>query len=140
MTTQTHIMKTKTNSVVATGNTKAISIRQPWAWLIVRGEKDIENRTWRTNFRGRVFVHAAQKIDWKAVKELGIKKEWWPVFERLSGGIVGEVEIVDCVTSHRSVWFEGPFGFVLKNARPLEFLKMHGKLGFFDVTYQHPKT
>ena len=36
---------------------KAPSIRQPWAWLIVNGYKDIENRDWTTNFRGRVYVH-----------------------------------------------------------------------------------
>lgn len=36
----------------------ALSIRQPWAWLIVNGHKDIENRDWPTNFRGRLLVHA----------------------------------------------------------------------------------
>jgi hypothetical protein len=39
---------------------KALSIRQPWAWLIVKGYKDIENRTWATKLRGRVFVHASK--------------------------------------------------------------------------------
>ena len=38
---------------------KAITIKQPWASLIVHGIKDIENRTWRTNYRGRVLIHAA---------------------------------------------------------------------------------
>lgn len=40
---------------------KTISIKQPWASLIVEGVKDIENRTWRTKFRGRVLVHAGAK-------------------------------------------------------------------------------
>ena len=39
---------------------KALSIRQPWAWLIVNGHKDIENRQWRTHFRGKIYVHAAK--------------------------------------------------------------------------------
>lgn len=39
---------------------KALSIRQPWAWLIVHGGKDIENRSWHTKFRGRFLVHAAK--------------------------------------------------------------------------------
>ena len=39
---------------------KALSIRQPWAWLIIKGHKDIENRSWPTAFRGRVLVHAAK--------------------------------------------------------------------------------
>jgi hypothetical protein len=42
---------------------KALSIRQPWAWLIVHGVKDVENRTWRTNFRGRFLVHAGMRFD-----------------------------------------------------------------------------
>ena len=39
---------------------KAITIKQPWASLIVAGIKDIENRTWKTSFRGRVLIHAAK--------------------------------------------------------------------------------
>ncbi|WP_229215634.1 ASCH domain-containing protein [Duganella sp. CY15W] len=39
---------------------KALSIRQPWAWLIVNGYKDIENRSWSTNVRGKVLVHASK--------------------------------------------------------------------------------
>jgi hypothetical protein len=39
---------------------KALSIRQPWAWLIVHGWKDVENRNWQTKHRGRFLVHAAQ--------------------------------------------------------------------------------
>lgn len=38
---------------------KALSIRQPWAWLIVNGHKDIENRSWPTRFRGKFLVHAS---------------------------------------------------------------------------------
>ena len=41
---------------------KALSIRQPWAWLIVNAYKDIENRTWSTDFRGRVYVHAGKRV------------------------------------------------------------------------------
>ena len=36
----------------------ALSIRQPWAWLVVNGYRDIENRDWPTNFRGPLLVHA----------------------------------------------------------------------------------
>ena len=42
---------------------KAITIKQPWASLIVHGVKDIENRTWHTNFRGRVLIHSSSKGD-----------------------------------------------------------------------------
>jgi len=50
------------------------------------------------------------------------------------GGIVGVVEIVDCVTKSSSPWFhKGGYGFVLKNARPLPFVKRSGWLRFFKV-------
>lgn len=39
---------------------KALSVRQPYAWLIVNGIKDIENRTWRTGYRGPVLIHASK--------------------------------------------------------------------------------
>jgi ASCH domain-containing protein len=42
---------------------KIISIRQPWASLIVSGAKDVENRTWPTRYRGPVLVHASQRAD-----------------------------------------------------------------------------
>lgn len=38
----------------------ALSIRQPWAWLIINGGKDIENRDWPTKFRSRILVHAGK--------------------------------------------------------------------------------
>ena len=36
----------------------ALSIQQPWAWFIVNGYKDVENRTWSTKFRGRPMTTA----------------------------------------------------------------------------------
>jgi hypothetical protein len=47
---------------------KAISIRQPWAWLIVNGYKDIENRIWAAKLRGPVLIHAGQSLNAKKGK------------------------------------------------------------------------
>lgn len=114
---------------------KALSIRQPWAWLIVSGRKDVENRSWPTRVRGRFLVHAAQRFDMQGYEwvrsHLKLDLPDPGTFER--GGIVGEAEIVDCVVEHRSLWFSGPFGFVLRNARPLPFRPQPGRLGFFEV-------
>jgi hypothetical protein len=41
----------------------ALSVRQPWAWAIVSGYKDVENRSWPTNYRGTLFIHAGQRLD-----------------------------------------------------------------------------
>ena len=94
----------------------ALSIRQPWAWLIVNGFKNVENRTWKTPFRGEFLVHAGktknkQELSWAIdfVRPLGIV----PVF-RL-GGIVGTAKITDCVEEmEENYWFHGPYGFVIE--------------------------
>ena len=123
--------------------TLALSIRQPWAWLIVNGFKDIENRTWPTHFRGRIYVHAGKGMT-KAEYEEGLILAddagiAIPAFRDLQrGGIVGEVEIADCVQSHPSHWFFGKYGFVLKNAKPLPFTPCLGALGFFRPEIEYP--
>jgi hypothetical protein len=117
---------------------KALSILQPWAWLIVNGQKDIENRTWGTSFRGQVLIHAGKTYP---KRELEDDIEYWgrlyPDFPRqrdgMIGGIVGVATIVDCVTKSDSKWFNGPYGFVLRDARPLPFIPFRGMLGFFSV-------
>lgn len=116
---------------------KVLSIKQPWAWLIVNGHKDIENRTWRTQYRGEVLIHAGRAIDWhgcvEATRIIGAQIPAPEVLEVLTGGIVGVATIVDCVTASKSPWFQGPFGFVLENARPLRFTPLRGQLGLFEV-------
>ncbi len=114
---------------------KALSIRQPWAWLIANGHKDIENRTWRTKFRGGFLVHAGKKFDnagydW-VTSEMNIALPGKEMFEL--GGIVGGAEIIDCVSRFDSPWFSGPFGFVIRNAEPRPFHACRGRLGFFDI-------
>ena len=114
---------------------KAISIRQPWAWLIVNGYKDIENRTWQTKVHGQVLIHAGQsKADTNAEALAYIKRRYRvaDLPEKFdTGGVVGIAEITGCVKRHRSKWFHGPFGWTLKNARPLPFKNAKGRLQFF---------
>lgn len=118
---------------------KVLSVRQPWAWLIVHGLKDIENRSWSTRFRGTVLIHAGKQFD--ADGEIGVRLKFPDLSVALPeqpqdygrGGIVGMVDIVDCVTESDSPWFMGEYGFVMRNARPLPFFPMRGALGFFDA-------
>jgi len=133
---------------------KALSIMQPWAWLIVNGQKDIENRYWKTNYRGPVAIHAGKKIDKDCAWDLSERvhpvtglhkiffgKETGPApWDDETGGIIGVVDIVDCVMSSESDWFfnsvsgkgKPNVGFILRNARPVEFIPVKGALGFFD--------
>jgi len=107
----------------------ALSVKQPWADLIVEGVKDIENRTWSTNRRGRLLIHASKKWDDGDYAELFGKKE-----QCVYGAIIGIASLVDCVAHHHSDWFEGPYGFVLKNARKFrDPIPYKGRLGIFIV-------
>jgi len=123
---------------------KALSIRQPHALLIVAGIKDIENRTWPTKYRGHLLIHASKKIDTEAMKRITAKMSKTTMFSPLikwmtdginhyRGGIIGEVELVDCVDKSDNPWCEGPYGFVLKHAKHKVFTPLRGKLGIFEV-------
>jgi hypothetical protein len=96
---------------------RILSIRQPWAYLIAKGPKDIENRNWSTKYRGPFFIHASLQVDQETCADHGLDPS-----DLETGGIVGMAEITDCVTRHKSKWFKGPYGFVLKNRRALPFV------------------
>jgi hypothetical protein len=126
--------------------TKALSIRQPWAWAILDAGKDVENRNWQPNnpnlrFRGEFFIHAAQGMtvreysDFADFYQLQIDPKAFPPSRAVlpRGGIVGIAEIADIVTDHASPWFFGRVGLVLRNVRRTNFVLMKGALGFFNV-------
>ena len=113
---------------------KALSILQPWAWLIVTGAKDIENRTWRTDFRGPVLIHAGKtypKTDYE--DDADLYQPDYPQRLDMIGGIVGVATITGCVRYSSSRWFNGPWGFALRDARACPLIPLRGQLGFFDV-------
>lgn len=122
----------------------ALSIRQPWCWAILEAGKDIENRKWWTSRRGPICIHASSGMTRFEYEDClatlhgisvshpfrrGLKL---PAFDDLQrGGIVGVVDIVDVVTGSANPWFFGQYGFVLANARPVPFIPVKGKQGFF---------
>jgi hypothetical protein len=63
---------------------KILSIRQPWAYLITRGSKNIENRSWPTNYRGPVLIHASLKVDKQSCVDHGLDPT-----KLETGGVVG---------------------------------------------------
>lgn len=119
--------------------TIALSIRQPWCWLILNRKKDIENRTWSTKYRGRVLLHASKTCKREEYEEaanfaMSLSGIIVPEFHELDlGGIVGSVEIVDCVQEHDSPWFFGKCGFVMRDPQPLPFTPCKGQLRLFKV-------
>lgn len=117
----------------------ALSVRQPWAWLIFHG-KDVENRNWRTRFRGRVAIHAAMgmtAIEYEdAVRFVRrFDAQLAAVIPKrgdlVRGAILGDTEITDCADFWESPWFVGAYGFTLRGPRPIEPVPCRGQLGFF---------
>jgi hypothetical protein len=133
----------------------ALSIRQPWAWLIVNGHKTIENRSRNIgNFTGPVLIHASKACplgEYYDVQEFLLKrglraqlaallKDWENILKQ-TGGIVGMADI----TGHgnmemHSPWWTGPYSYILENASVLPFQPCKGQLGFFPCTYEIGRT
>lgn len=122
---------------------KALSIRQPWASLIVSGGKDVENRDWPTRFRGRFAIHSSAKVDKRDIEDASdLLAKIVPNFSLCDylrspfpgGAILGTADLHDCVEASRSPWFAGRFGFVLRNVKPIASpIQVKGALGFWDL-------
>jgi hypothetical protein len=80
----------------------ALSIKQPWVDLILRGLKDIEVREWKVARRGPILVHASNTVDWKTAELLGYDA----ASDLPRGGLVGLAEIVDVIEFSRRTWLE----------------------------------
>ena len=112
--------------------TKALSTKQPYAYMLAVGHQPVDNRSWSTNFRGRFYIHASlssvplaeyQRIRRRLDKIIradggnpfvgGFAESFY--MRQFLGVIVGEATLVDVVTESDSPWFTGPFGFVLED-------------------------
>lgn len=132
---------------------KCLTIRQPWARLIVNGYKPVENRTWETNLRGDVLIHAAKGMTqrefieaYEFILQLALEKKKGfarstrralydlPLAKTLDRGcIIGKVTLTDCVQRHSSPYFTGPYGRVFTNPHRCKPFPYTGQLGCFNV-------
>lgn len=113
---------------------RAISVRQPWAWAIVTGYKDVENRARRTERRGTLLVHAGLKMDPRGFQflwELGLHRKLPDELPR--GALVGEVRLSDCLYGYTSEWAEpGSWQWILTGAKEFRTpLSCSGAQGLF---------
>ena len=120
---------------------KALSIKQPWAWLIANGFKDVENRHWqrKPGYRGPLYIHASKgctKAEYAEAVEFALSVNpninVPPLDELDRGGIVAKAVMTGVTTSSLSPWFFGPIGLVLERVEKIEFVPCKGQLGFFD--------
>jgi hypothetical protein len=130
----------------------ALSVRQPWAALIVLGIKTIEIRRWPLAYRGQLLIHASSYPDkrehgWQVVPPEGA------CLARLRGGVIGRVNIVDCRQYHsrraflaerryhhnHPSWFEpNLFGFIFEQPQLLPYFAVKGNVRLFRVNLPEP--
>lgn len=115
----------------------ALSVLQPWAWLLAHGYKDIENRTWPSSFDGRFLIHAGKRWGEEQIQDLEHIRESFPAIrlpDRFDlGGFVGIATASGSITRSSSPWFSGPYGIPVSDARPVPFIRFRGQLGWFKV-------
>ena len=116
---------------------KTLSLKQPFAELILQGKKKIELRKWNTHFRGEFLIHSSKIPDKKAMKNFGFQ-------ELPCGFIVGKAKLIE-VKKYKNKkehdkdkklhlasnkW--GNYGFILKNVKRINLISTKGKLNFWN--------
>ena len=132
----------------------ALSLKQPWAALLVHGRKTIEVRRWGTARRGHVLIHAARIPDPRPEAWIQVPPELRQA-ALMVGGIVGAAQLTDCRT-YRTLdafvadqvlhlndpsWFAPPllYGFHFAAAQVLPFRPLLGFVRFFPVEDASPE-
>lgn len=130
------------------GIVKALSLKQPYAWLIANGYLLVDDRTWGTSYRGVMLIHASKGIYEEYYDYLVAQTDLpLPSKDQLGyGGVVGMAQLVLCVrpnnipptlTREQQADFSGVprnhFGFLFEDAKPLTLMPCPGKLGIFEL-------
>jgi hypothetical protein len=127
----------------------ALSIRQPWAAILVAGLKTIEVRTWPTRVRGTILIHAGKRPDRRPAGWAWVDSRELTARANIAGGVIGSADLVECLAyrsaaafaadadGHRNPtdWFRPPvlYGFRFENPRPVRFEPYKGTTFFFPV-------
>jgi hypothetical protein len=131
----------------------ALSIKQPWAALLVGGVKTVEVRRWPTARRGRILIHAARVPDDRPQAWSHVPPELASLAQQL-GSILGAAELTSC-DAYRSLeafvadrekhlndpaWYEPPvlYGFAFREPEILPFHRYSGWMRFFPVDWDEP--
>lgn len=115
---------------------KALTIRPPWAWAIIRARKRIENRTWTTHYRGPLAIHSSSKLVLTDVRRLErILGRRIDPSRLVRGAIVATATVADVVPVERcrGRWASGPYCWLLRDVRPLKApIYVTGSLRLWD--------
>jgi hypothetical protein len=138
---------------------KAITLTQPWATLVAIGAKRIETRTWSTNYRGPLAIHAAKGFPRDAI-ELALEEPFRSTLARAGvkrlddlprGAVVATARLVECRSTTPDMidgswvaglsdledafgdYSPGRYGWVLADVEPLaEPVPARGALGLWN--------
>lgn len=128
---------------------KVLTIKQPFASLIIEGLKEYEFRTWKTKYRGEFLIHAGKGIDKKAMEKFKCFNLDYP-----SGCIIGKVTLTDCIKiddearkmlkEKKSIVYDSivnntdweGYGFKMENIQKIEPIPIDGKLSFWEYDYK----
>lgn len=137
-----------TSGNVLSGTMKALSLKQPYAWLIANGYLLVDDRTWGTQYRGPILIHASKGL-YESYYEYLKANTTIPLPSKDTlqyGGIVGMANLVLCcqpvnmpkdISREQRAHFGGVhdeyFGFLFEQAAPLPLMSCPGKLGIFEI-------
>ena len=128
---------------------KVLTVKQPFASLIVNGYKEYEFRTWKTKYRGSFLIHAGKGVDKLAMEKFKDFNLDYP-----SGCIIGKVTLTDCIKidvearkmlkEKNSIVYDSiinnsnwqGYGFKMENIEKIDPIEVNGKLSFWDYDYK----
>ena len=124
---------------------KVLSIKEPWASLIMNGTKKIETRSWKTKYRGEIYIHASSS------KEKITKPEVYELIKDMNfkcGYIICKCNLVDCIymtdeyvndmkTNHYEEYIcghyeVGRYAWIVEDVKVIEPIEAKGKLGLWN--------
>ena len=122
---------------------KVISIKEPFATLIVKKHKNIETRSWKTSYRGEIYIHASKTIMKDKISENAYK--YVSENQLHTSEIIGKANLVDCIEMTEEfiktinvkekslgIYEVGRYAWVLDNIEEIEPIKAKGKLNIWE--------
>ena len=123
---------------------KVISIKEPFATLIKENIKNIETRSWKTNYRGEIYIHASKVSDKTRTQELS---DLTKNLKMNNGNIIAKATLVDCkymdqkfikeIKQNKTEYLcgdykEGRYAWILKDIKKIKPIKAKGKLNIWN--------
>ena len=126
---------------------KVLSIKEPYASLIASGIKKIETRSWKTNYRGEIFIHASKKKFDKDSAKNELIREFIHDMDMNNGYIICKAKLVDCIYMDQEFidmvkknkneyacgdYQIGRYGWILEDIQKIERIPAKGMLNIWN--------